>query len=97
MSCIDGITSEKVAPNPPLTHNRPRTRRKAASARSPLIRLNAWSDGELTPLLVNPAEIRRVESAFDGTSIVYLMNRGQPMFVPNSLDEIEKMVAWERA
>src|SRR5207244_8896253 len=24
MSCIDGITSEKVAPNPPLTHKRSR-------------------------------------------------------------------------
>jgi len=85
-----------VAKNPPLTH-KPRTRRKAASAPSPLIRLDAWSDGELTPLLVNRTEIRRVERAFDGTTIVYLMNRGQPLFVPNSLDEIEKMVAGERA
>jgi len=62
-----------------------------------LIRLDIWSAGELTPLLVNRTEIRRVESAFDGTTIVYLMNRGQPLFVPNSLDEIEKMVAGERA
>jgi len=92
MSTSDVITPRLVAKNPPLTH-KTRARRKAASARSPLIRLDAWSDGELTPLLVNRTEIRRVESAFDGTSIVYLMNRGQPMFVPNSLDEIEKMVA----
>ena len=49
-------------------------------------------------MLINRTEIRRVEnSIFDGTSIVYLMNRGQPLFVPNSLDEIEKMVAGERA
>ena len=95
MSTSDVITPRLVAKNPPLTHKR--TRRKAASAPSPLIRLDAWSDGELTPLLVNRTEIRRVESAFDGTSIVYLMNRGQPLFVPNSLDEIEKMVAGERA
>ena len=89
MSTSDVITPRLVAKNPPLTH-KPRTRRKAASARSPLIRLDAWSDGR--------TEIRRVEpSGFDGTSIVYLMNRGQPMFVPNSLDEIEKMVAGERA
>jgi len=66
----------------------------AKRAPSPLIRLNVWGPaGELTPMLVNPTEIRRVESAFDGTSIVYLMNRGQPMFVPKSLDEIEQMVA----
>jgi len=89
MSTSDVITPRLVAKNPPLTH-KPRTRRKAASARSPLIRLDAWSDGR--------TEIRRVEpSGFDGTSIVYLMNRGQPMFVKNSLDEIEKMVAGERA
>ena len=93
MSTSDVITPRLVAKNPPLTH-KPRTRCKAASAPSPLIRLDAWSDGELTPLLVNRAEIRRVEpSGFDGTSIVYLMNRGQPMFVPKSLDEIEQMVA----
>ena len=95
MSRIDGITPEKVAPNQ-LTH-KPRTRRKAANARSPLIRLSVWNSGALTPMLLNRTESRRVESAFDGTSIVYLMNRGQPVFVPNSLDEIEKLVAGERA
>ena len=96
MSTSDVITPRLVAKNPPLTHKR--IRRKAASAPSPLIRLDAWSDGELTPMLLNRTEIRRVEnSIFDGTSIVYLMNRGQPMFVKNSLDEIEKLVAGERA
>jgi len=95
MSRIDGITPEKVAPNQ-LTH-KPRTRRKAANARSPLIRLSVWNSGELTPMLLNRTESRRVESSiFDGTTIVYL-NHGQPVFVPNSLDEIEKLVAGERA
>ena len=95
MSTSDVITPRLVAKNPPLTH-KPRTRRKAASARSPLIRLDIWNSGELTPMLVNRTEIRRVESAFDGTTIVYL-NHGQHMFVKNSLDEIERLVAGERA
>ena len=96
MSTSDVITPRLVAKNPPLTH-KPRTRRKAASARSPLIRLDVWSAGDLTPMLVNPTEIRRVvESGFEGTTTVYL-DHGPHLFVTNSLDEIEKMVAGQRA